>query len=77
MRKKQPEEAKEAAGIRRQNKLNGQNTPVEAYKAYLSRYIRTKNITRKEAHQFLMCKLVAAEYGVTKEDMEKLDIELT
>lgn len=57
--------------------MNGQNTPVEAYKAYLSRYIRTKNITRKEAHQLLISKLVAAEYGVTKEDMEKLDIELT
>lgn len=50
--------------------------PVEAYKAYLNRYTRSRHMTLREANKLLLSRLIAAEYGVTKEQLLWLDENL-
>lgn len=58
----------------REHLANG--NPVEAYRAYLSRYTRSRNMTLQEANKLLLNRLIAAEYGVTKEQLLWLDENL-
>ncbi len=49
---------------------------IKDYKAYLDRYAKCRGITIAEAHTHKICRDTAVMYGVTEEELKKLDREL-
>lgn len=46
------------------------------YIAYLDRYCKKYKLTRHQAHQHLLCREMAREYGLTEEEIVWLDENL-
>jgi len=50
--------------------------PMQEYQDYLARYTRGSNMNLWQAHQLLLSRLVAEEYGLTLEEISWLDKNL-
>lgn len=50
--------------------------PMKKYQDYLVRYTRTNGMTLHEAHQLLLNRIVAKEYGISEEQLIWLDENL-
>lgn len=49
---------------------------MNEYLDYLKRYTRTSDMNMFQAHQLLMSRVIAKEYGVTQEQIKWLDENL-
>jgi len=55
---------------------NRHEDPMQKYQDYLSRYTRNSTMTLWQAHQLLLSRLVAEEYGLSQEEIAGLDENL-
>ena len=49
---------------------------MNEYMEYLKRYIRGTSKTLEQSHKELICRMIAVEYGVSNQEIEKLENEL-
>ena len=49
---------------------------IKEYTDYLQKYSRKHNVSVWQAHQHVLCREVAKEYGLTKDDLRWLDENL-
>jgi len=49
---------------------------MKEYHDYLARYTKDSNMSKWQAHQLLLSRLVAEEYGLTPEEIAWLDENL-